>query len=193
MSTIVVVRKGQTCCIAADSMTSFGDMQLSARYERNHDKIQTFGRTHIGIVGSAAHTLVVENAMRNPELKPDFSSRDAIFNTLLRLHRILKDDYFLTPKDAEDDPYESSHIDAVIATAHGIFGIYALREVYEYDRFWAVGSGAPYALGAMQALYASARSSAHSIARAGVEAGAEFDNATALPLSSKQVRLRAVD
>ncbi len=189
MSTIVVVKKGRECCIAADSMTSFGDMQLSAPYDLHHDKIQVFGNVRIGIVGSAAHTLVVENAMRHADLKSDFSSRDHIFTTLLRLHKILKDEYFLTPKDADDDPYESTHIDAVLATPQGIFGIYSLREVYEYNRFWAVGSGAAYALGAMHAIYDDKRKSAREIAKSGVKAGAEFDNASALPMTSRTVKL----
>ena len=189
MSTIVVVKKDGECCIAADSMTSFGDMQLSAPYDLNHDKIQTFGRTRIGIVGSAAHTLVVESAMKHKDLKPDFATRDSIFATLIRLHKILKDEYFLTPKEVEDDPYESSHIDAVIATPGGIFGIYSLREVYEYNRFWAVGSGAPYALGAMQAVWSEKKRSARDIAKAGVEAGSEFDSASALPMTVRSVKL----
>ncbi len=188
MSTIVVVTKNNISCIAADSMTSFGDMLLSAPYDAYHDKIQTFGTTRIGIVGSAAHTLVVESAMKNYNLKPDFSSRDTIFHTLVRLHKILKEEYFLSPKDIEDDPYESTHIDAVLATPHGIFGIYSLREVYEYNRFWAVGSGAPYALGAMQALYNDPKKTSKDIARAGIEAGAEFDSASALPLSIKTIK-----
>jgi len=190
MSTIVVVKKNNTHCIAADSMTSFGDMQLSAPFDEYHDKIQTFGTTRIGIVGSAAHTLVVESAMRHKELKPDFSSRENIFHTLIRLHKILKDDYYLSPKDMEDDPYESTHIDAVLATPQGIFGIYSLREVYEYKRFWAVGSGASYALGAMQALYDEGNKTAKEIAKAGVEAGAVFDSASALPLSLRSVKFK---
>ena len=190
MSTIVVVKKGGECCIAADSMTSFGYMQLSAPYDIHHDKIQVFGNVRLGVVGSAAHTLVIENAMKHRDLKADFSSRDAIFATLLKLHRILKDEYYLTPKDVDDDPYESSHIDAVLATPKGIFGIYSLREVYEYNRFWAVGSGAAYALGAMHGLYGDAKRSARDIAKAGVEAGAEFDNASALPMTIRSVKLK---
>ncbi len=190
MSTIVVVKKDGECCIAADSMTSFGDMQLSAPYDSNHDKIQIFGRTRIGIVGSAAHTLVVESAMKHKDLKANFKSRESIFDTLLRLHKILKEDFFLTPRDIEDDPYESSHIDAVIATPSGIFGIYSLREVYEYNRFWAVGSGASYALGAMQATFDDGMKSARDIAKAGVEAGAEFDSASAMPMTLRTVKLK---
>ena len=60
------------------------------------------------------------------------------------------------PKEEEDDPYESTQITALIANEHGIFGVYSMREVFEYTRFWAVGSGREFALGAMHALYAPA-------------------------------------
>ena len=189
MSTIVVVRKGQTACIAADTLTTFGDVRLDSTLDRNHSKIQTFGKTHMGIVGSAAHSLVAERAFNDKELAADFSTRDAAFDTLIRLHPVLKEHYFLNSKDADEDPYETSQIDAVFVNPNGIFALFSLREVYEYTRYWAVGSGACYALGAMHAVYDRYKS-ARDIARAGAEAGATFDTASQLPLTFKTVRLR---
>ena len=43
MSTISVVSKADQLCIAADSLTSFGDLQLPAEMDAHHDKIQSFG------------------------------------------------------------------------------------------------------------------------------------------------------
>ena len=60
-----------------------------------------------------------------------------------------KEQHFLNPKEEEDDPYESTQITALIANANGIFGVYSMREVFEYNHFWAVGSGREFALGAM--------------------------------------------
>lgn len=188
MSTIVVVRKNDQVCIAADSLTSFGDMKQSARYDPHHDKLQRFGDTCIGIVGSAAHTLVIDSVMQRKTFTPEFHSRDAIFDTAVELHRLLKEHYFLNTKDDEEDPYESSRIDALIANHNGIFALYALREVYEYSRFWAIGAGAEYALGAMFVAYDNYETGAE-IARLGVEASAEFDNATALPLTLQSYTL----
>lgn len=168
--------------MAADSLTSFGDMKQAAHYDLHHDKLQRFGDTCIGIVGSAAHTLVIESVMQRKTFTPDFDSREGIFSTAVELHRLLKEHYFLNAKDEDEDPYESSRIDALIANSHGIFALYALREVYEYARFWAIGAGAEYALGAMFAAYDKAASAAD-VARLGVEASAEFDNATSLPLT----------
>lgn len=188
MSTIVVARKGRTACIAADTLTTFGDIRLDSTLDRNHSKIQTFGKTHMGIVGSAAHTLVAERAFNDKDVKADFSTRDSSFDTLIRLHPVLKERYFLNAKDAEEDAYETSQIDAVYVNANGIFALFSLREVYEYTRFWAVGSGACYALGAMHAVYDRYKN-AKDIAQAGAEAGAAFDTSSQLPLTMKSIKL----
>lgn len=188
MSTVVVVKKGSSVCIAADSLTSFGDLRMGADYEAGHDKILSHGNSYLGIVGSAAHHLVMESILKQDEVKVDFSSRLAVFETFRSLHPVLKDRYFLNTKDEDDDPYESTQIDALIACPHGIFGVHSLREVCEYKKFWAIGSGSDYALGAMYAVY-ERLDSAEEIARVGVMAGAEFNNASAMPLSSYTVDL----
>ena len=194
MSTVVVVKKAGKVCIAADSLTSFGDLKLNSLYDAAHDKILHYDENHIGIVGSAAHQLVMESLFASKKIVEkkidvDFSSRLSIFETFRSLHPVLKQKYFLNSKDEDDDPYESTHIDALIANPFGIFGIYSLREVTEYKRFWAIGSGAEYALGAMFAIYDKA-TSAEEIAHAGVAAGAEFNNASSMPLSSYEVDLQ---
>jgi ATP-dependent protease HslVU (ClpYQ) peptidase subunit len=199
MSTVVVVKKAGKVCIAADSLTSFGDLKLNSAYDAAHDKILNFDDNYIGIVGSAAHQLVLESLLAGKEkagrknvdkkLEVDFSSRLSIFETFRVLHPVLKEKYFLNSKDEDDDPYESTQIDALIANPFGIFGIHSLREVTEYKKFWAIGSGAEYALGAMFALY-DKTASAEEIAHAGVAAGAEFNNASSMPLSSYELDLQ---
>ena len=193
MSTIVVVKKAGKVCIAADSLTSFGDLRMGATYEKVYDKIQQFNGSYFGIVGSAAHELVMtsalkEEALKENELEVDFTSRENIFESFRALHPVLKDKYFLSSKDEEEDPYEATHIDALIANEKGIFGVYSLREVSEFNRFWAIGSGSEYALGAMFAVYDQLES-AEAIAKIGVEAGAEFNNATALPMTTYSLEL----
>lgn len=190
MSTIVVTRKHNQLCIAADSLTTFGETRLSAEYDKYHNKIQMLGESYIGIVGSAAHSIVIEDAYEKGHVEFDLNSRKAIFNTFLKLHPILKEHYFLNTKGEEDDPYETSHIDAVIANKNGIFSVYGLRDVNEFERFWAVGSGSDHALGAMYAVY-DLFDTAEAIARKGVEAGAVFNTGTALPISCKVISLIA--
>jgi ATP-dependent protease HslVU (ClpYQ) peptidase subunit len=188
MTTLVVVRKDNEVAIAADSLTTFGDTRLSAEFDRTPDKIIRHRDTWVGLCGSAAHQLVFESILKgSPDL--DFSSKGAIFETFRKLHPILKDQHFLNPKEEEDDPYESTQVTALIANQNGIFGVYSMREVFEYTRYWAVGSGREFALGAMYSRYARLRT-AEAVARVGIEAGATFDKNSALPMTLYTVALK---
>jgi len=188
MSTIVAVQKNGRACIAADTLTTFGDVKQSSEFDNTHDKVYQFKDNYFGIVGSAAHHIVIQSLLKKHGEELNFTSQLDIFESFRILHPILKDEYYLNPKDEEDDPYESSRIDTLIVNPHGIFAVYALREVFEYSRFWAVGSGGDIALGAMYALY-DRLESAEEIAKNGIEAGATFNNATALPLTSYVIDL----
>lgn len=192
MSTVVVVRKNQSACIAADSLTSFGDTKQASSLVRHSDKIIRFKDYYLGVVGSAAHHLVLRSLFQKHEDKIDFSDQLAIFESLQRIHPVLKEEYFLNTKEDEDDAYESSRVDSLLMTPNGIYGMYSLREVDEYTRYWAVGSGADFALGAMSAVYDS-YDDVEQIAKIGVEAGARFDNASDLPMTSYSLQLTNKD
>lgn len=193
MSTIVAVRKNGCVCIAADTLTSFGDVKQSSDYELSHDKIFEYDGNYIGIVGSAAHDAVVRSLLcENGADAYDFSSRMAIFESFRSIHPLLKEHYYLNPKEDDDSPYESSRIDALIVNRHGMFSVFSLREVFEYSRFWAIGAGAEFALGAMFAAYGHSGDAAE-IADAGVRAAAEFDSSSALPMTMYSVALDADD
>lgn len=193
MSTIVAVLKNNVACIAADSLTSFGDTKQAAEFVTDSDKILRFtgvaSDNYMGIVGSAAHQLVMQSLIINHSDKIDFSNRLTIFNTLKTIHPILKEEYFLNSKEEDEDSYESSRVDALIMNANGIFGLYSLREVDQYSRFWAVGSGSEFALGAMYAVY-DQLDDAEQIAKAGITAGATFDNGSALPMTSYSMAVK---
>ncbi len=181
MTTLVVVRKGDSVAIAADSLTTFGDTRLAAEHDRTYDKIVRYRDTYIGLCGSAAHQLVFESLLaKHGDL--DFTHKSAIFETFRKLHPILKDQHFLNPKEEEDDPYESTQITALIANGNGIFGVFSMREVFEYTQFWAAGSGREFALGAMHACFAQTQT-AEAVAKTGIEAGAKFDRNSALPMT----------
>ncbi len=189
MTTLVAVRKHDEICIAADSLTTFGDVRLPASFDRAYDKIVRHEDSYIGLCGSAAHQLVFESLLKHHG-PHDFSSRLAIFETFRKLHPVLKEQHFLNPKEEEDDPYESTQITALIANPYGIFGVYSMREVFEYTRFWGAGSGREFALGAMNALYDRLRD-AKEVATAGIEAGATFDKNSAMPMTLYTLKVRA--
>lgn len=188
MTTLVVVRKGNMAAIAADSLTTFGDTRLSDSFDASSDKMVRYGDTVIALCGSAAHQLVYENLLSTAK-DLNFNSKSEIFETFRKLHAILKDQHYLNPKEEDEDAYESTHITALIANPTGIYGIYSMREVFEFKRFWAAGSGREYALGAMNALY-DQLDSTEAIARIGVEAGATFDKNSSLPLQVVTIAMK---
>ena len=189
MSTVVVARKGSSVAIGSDSLVTFGEMRLPHGYEANA-KVFQVGGSWIGAVGSTAHFPVLRQALGS--LTPDelrLGSRDEVFDTFLKLHPKLKERFFLNTKEHDSDPYESSQFTILIANANGIFGVESYREVFEFERFWSVGSGRRFALGAMHAVYDKARS-AREVAAAGVEAGCEFDTNSAPPVRLQTLKLK---
>jgi ATP-dependent protease HslVU (ClpYQ) peptidase subunit len=193
MSTVVVVKKNGKAAIAADSLIVQGNTLCRAHYKAGFDKIHRFGESYIGITGSSTHHDVFESLLENHADSISFNSRREVFQTYLKLHKYLKEEfYLLTQEDDKEQPYESSQITALIANPYGLFEMYSYREVTEYSRFWAIGSGSDYALGAMYSLY-DGMPDAEGIARAALTAAAEFDDATALPMSLYTVRLAQRD
>lgn len=187
MTTIVAVKKNGVACIAADSLTTFGNTRLPAHLDVSHDKILQVGDSYIGICGSAAHHLVLANLL-SKMTDVQLSSKAEIFETFRKLHPMLKEECFLNPKEDEEDPYESSQITALIANPKGIFGIYSMREVFEYTQYWAIGSGHEFALGALHATYAS-HHHAEEIARLAVETGIALDKNSASPITLYHINL----
>jgi len=189
MTTLVAVRKNNEITIAADSLTTFGDTRLSAQFDRTPEKILRYQDTYIGLCGSAAHQLVFQSLLAKQGAL-DFSTKAGIFETFSKLHPLLKEQHFLNPKEEEDDPYESTQVTALVANENGIFGVYSMREVFEYTRFWAVGTGREFALGAMHAQYPRLKTAA-AVATAGIEAGATFDRNSGLPMTLYTVTLKS--
>ena len=189
MTTIVVVKKKDRIAIGADTLVTFGETRLPGDYEAN-DKIIRVGDSYIGLAGSTAHFEVLRRVLGEME-RPRLHSRGEVFDTFLHAHQVLKERYYLNPKEEDDDPYESSQITALIANPSGIYGVYSYREVFEFDRVWSAGSGRSFALGAMHALYDGALSAAE-IARAGVAAGIEFDTSSGPPIVVHEFKLEGM-
>ena len=98
-------------------------------------------------------------------------------------------DKLQTSDDISDQPYESSQMTFFIANATGIFLVDTYREITEIDRFWAIGSGRAFALGAMDAVFDDPEGDAESIARLGVSAGCKFNAYCSEPIDSFAIAL----
>ncbi len=188
MTTIVVTRKDSLVCIGADSMAKYGETLEPAEYIVNHDKLIAVGDAWLGPTGPASAQLLLVSYFSESEQQRDFSGVHAIYETLREMQAVLKEDYFLNPKEDERDPFDSMQMEILIASPSGIFGAYPLRSVQEYTRFYAFGSGAELALGAMYAVWETA-ADAQQVARAGLEAAATFDDSSSGPFTLHTVAL----
>jgi ATP-dependent HslUV protease subunit HslV len=189
MTTICVACKAGQVAIAADALVTFGDTRLAHGYEAN-DKVFRIGDSWIGMAGTTAHFPVLRRALGAlPKQDLNLGSRDEVFETFLKLHPKLKEQFFLNTKEEDSDPYESSQFTVLIANATGAYGVYSYREVFEFDRFWAIGSGRSFALGAMYAMFDKART-AREVAELGVRAGCEFDKNSAAPVRAHTIKLK---
>jgi len=189
MSTITVVKKNGYAAIAADTLTKWGYSKEPAEYIVNHEKIIKVGLNYIGVAGTVTTDLALRMYFSRPGVKAKLNSVADIFQTWNKLHRVLKEEFFLNSSESDDRAYETSRMDALIANPYGIFGVGPYRSVQEFTKFYAYGRGGDYAQGAMYAIY-DVYESAEEIARLGVQAAAEFDEDSGLPITSYAIKLR---
>ncbi|NEQ52378.1 MAG: hypothetical protein F6K11_19925 [Leptolyngbya sp. SIO3F4] len=76
---------------------------------------------------------------------------------------------------------------ALIANPSGIFSINGYREIVEYTKFWAIGSGDSFALGALENLY-DQDLSATQIAEKAALTATKFDPGCALPIQVETIK-----
>ncbi len=189
MTTIVVVTKDDKAVIAADSQTSNGRIRAPTDMREYPKKIHKAGDAYVGLAGTSAHQNVFHSLIKHYEEKLDFSSADAIFETLRGAQTILEDEYYvLTKENDRNQEYASNQLSGLVASSSGIFEFHSYREVAQYNSFWAIGSGDEIALGALEVLY-NMDLSAKEIAERAIKVASRFDGSTGLPVVSYEVCL----
>lgn len=184
MSTVSVVKKNGLIAIAADTLAKWGTEKNSAKYVVNHQKIIHLGENYIALTGPAAGHHVLTHYFSKQKGDIRLRTVNEIYAKWKILHQTLKEEYHLETKGENEPGFESNAMDILIANPYGIFAVGSHRDVQEFSRFYAYGSGNEYALGAMYVAFDQKRLSALDIARLGVEASAEFDDSTGLPIIS---------
>ncbi|HTE16486.1 MAG TPA: hypothetical protein VK642_15550 [Burkholderiales bacterium] len=143
----------------------------------------------MAITGNTTFKAIFADYFARPKVEARFDSVHNIFKTWQTMHAVLKEAYFLNAGTGSDDPVESTRVDVLLANKHGIFGVAAHRTVQEFSKYYAFGSGADYAMGALFATYKDKNRDAEDLAKLAVEAAAEFNDGTGLPLTSYRIKL----
>ncbi|MEO0435062.1 MAG: hypothetical protein AAF151_25590 [Cyanobacteria bacterium J06656_5] len=155
MTVITAVKKNNEIAIACDTLvTRNGNIKTLAEHQSNCSKLISYGDNILGFTGSWAVKQIFTDLLERSETQ-SLTSSGEIFRWLLSNQTTLKSDYFVKTDNGNDkrQPTESQWLHALMVNPHGIFVITAYREVTEFPKFWAIGSGNRFALGALEVLY----------------------------------------
>ncbi|WPD23034.1 MAG: hypothetical protein SD837_00425 [Candidatus Electrothrix scaldis] len=188
MSVVCGIIKDNQVAISCDTQANCGSLILSAAHRINSTKLLKVNGSIIGIVGWSAVSDMIEHLIISNEKLFQFADRMEIFSSLLRLHKEMKENYYLETNEEDDQPVESNQLSAIIINKNGLFSTASYREVNQYRTYWAIGAGNQLALGAMHALY-DKPFTAKEIAEAGVLAAVEFEESCGLPLQTEILNL----
>ena len=189
MTTIVIVRKNGAAAIGADTLWKDGSTMARATRIANHSKILRVGDSLVAFTGTLAWQSVIGRYFGRLKRPPDLSSVPKLFEAVLRMRPVLRDRYGLNSGGGSGD-FDSSQFQLLVANPGGAFAVYHDRAIQEFATFYSIGSGCEFALGAMHEAYRTMERP-EDIARAGIEAAAEFDEDTGLPAEIFRVELSA--
>lgn len=175
MSIVVAVRKNNSIVMAADTLTCFSDDERVPAENCTSAKIMRIGDSIFGGAGWGIYDDIFVDYLSDRE-PPTFENERVVFSFFLYLWRALHDRYPFVNDQAssKDSPFGDLDSSFLIANRHGIFRIASDMSVTRFQQYHAIGSGTPYALGAMHAVYGAA-SSAKDIAEHGVRAAIAFN------------------
>lgn len=181
MTTIAAAKKGKKICIGCDSLTLYGHRKEKvSQLFLKKDKLIKYQSMYLGCSGAEVWSEILTDYFKNLKVQYGFDNVEAIYLEMLRLHKALKEKYFLTPQQGNDDLFKSSEHLLLFINPKGIFEVDWMRNIREYSHIAAIGTGDEYAMGAMKAIY-DQENDPKIIVKAGLEAAAKFDQKTELP------------
>ncbi len=175
MSVAVAVQKGRTIVLAADTQENFGERRV-LRGDHASSKIMKVGASYVAQTGWGLYENILGDHIAKAG-SPRFRNEREIFVFFNRFWKRMRKDYsFVNDQPMEDDKSPFADLDAsfLIVNSGGIFHVTGQMSVTRFSRFDAIGSGGPYALGALHALYDETLD-AGAIARRACQAAVHFD------------------
>ena len=174
MSIAVAVRSRGQIVIACDTKRTFGSGQVTEQ-NLTDVKVRRVGAAYLATTGWGLYSNILDDylAARRSARLVDQRSIFAFFRTVWKdLHAR----YSFVNDQRPDDESPFGDLDAsfLIASSHGIYSVACDMSVTEFKQYYAIGSGAPYALGALHALYQDS-ADAEPIARKAVDAATALD------------------
>ncbi len=154
MSIAVAVQKDHHLVLATDSLVSFGAGCVPcANYTSN--KMLAIGDSYLAATGWALYDNMLVDYLSSLESLPTLHSEAQIYRFFLNFWRKAKEDYSLINEQCDDKNSPFADLDAyfLVVNPTGIYSIASNMNVLKFSQYYAVGSGADYSMGALQALY----------------------------------------
>src|SRR5512137_1664183 len=175
MSIALAIEKNGELIVAADTLTSFGHTKVPPVLHAA-EKIRRVGASFLATTGWGLYENILDDVIaRRKNIK--LGSREQIFDFFLRLWNDLHKKYsFVNDQIDEKEAGPFGNLDStfIVAGRAGIFYVGPDMSVTKVKHYFAIGSGAPFALGALHALQDS-KLDAEAIARRAVESAIAFD------------------
>ena len=175
MSIALAIEKNGELILAADTLTSFGHTKVPPVLHAA-DKIRRVGSSFLATTGWGLYENILDDVIaRRKNIK--LGSREQIFDFFLRLWNDLHKKYsFVNDQidEKEAGPFGSLDSTFLVAGRAGIFYVGPDMSVTKVKHYFAIGSGAQHALGALHGLFDS-KLDAEGIARRAVAAAIAFD------------------
>ncbi|MDG2093698.1 MAG: hypothetical protein P8J89_00310 [Phycisphaerales bacterium] len=154
MSIIVAIQRNGVVTMGADSLTCFGDGEMTPEQNCRTRKIFTMGESFIGGTGWAVYDDIIDHWMKEKE-PPALDSKMAVFSFFLELWRSMREGYpFVNDQaNSKDTPFTDLDSSFLVASKGGLFKVSSDLGVTEFKRYASIGSGSEYAIGAIEALW----------------------------------------
>ena len=191
MSIAVAVRKDARIVLATDSQTNLGSERVPAA-NLSGAKFMQIGEAYMAATGWTLYSNILADVLGRRRATPRLDGEVNIFKFFTRLWEELHERYNFVKDQADDadSPFGSLDSTFLVVCARGVFGVASDLSVLRYERYFAIGSGAPIALGAVHALYES-ESDAEAIAHSAAAAAIDHDVYCGHPVHAVTVRERA--
>ena len=191
MSIAVAVRKEARIVLATDSQTNLGSERVPAA-NLSGPKFMQIGDAYMAATGWTLYSNILADLLGRRRATPRLDTEANIFRFFTGLWGDLHERYNFVKDQADDadSPFGSLDSTFLVVCARGIFGVASDLSVLRYERYFAIGSGAPIALGAVHALYESECDAEAIVCRAAT-AAIDHDVYCGHPIHVASVRERA--
>jgi ATP-dependent protease HslVU (ClpYQ) peptidase subunit len=168
MSIVVAVAKQGRTVMASDTQTSFGTETLPPDNQTT-TKVRRVGGSLLGRSGWGVYDNILGDLLDRDET-PGLDDTRSIFRFFNDLWKVLHQRYAFVNDQAKrkESPFGDLGGSFLVANEKGIFYVSPNLGVTRFEKYYAIGTGADYSLGAMHQVY-DREHDAGRIARAAVE------------------------